>query len=97
MQLVSVEGDKASLAAHLDALKGELLHKCTELEEREHQFKQLQAEFAEAGHKHAKDLENVAVQVKQLEAQVLTKYVLLSHHVKKKKSVTVSLKHMLLP
>lgn len=73
MQLVSVEGDKASLAAHIDALKGELLNKCTELEEREHQFKQLQAESSEAGQKHAKDLENVAVQVKQLEAQVLAK------------------------
>lgn len=70
MQLVSAEGDKASLAAHVDALKGELLNKCTELEEREHQFKQLQAEFSEAGQKHAKDLENVAVQVKQLEGQV---------------------------
>lgn len=78
MQLVSVEGDKASLAAHIDALKGELLNKCTELEEREHQFKQLQAEFSEAGQKHAKDLENVAVQVKQLEAQVLAKHVFLS-------------------
>lgn len=73
MQLVSVEGDKARLGAHIDALKGELLNKCTELEEREHQFKQLQAEFSEAGQKHAKDLENVAVQVKQLEAQVLAK------------------------
>lgn len=75
MQLVSVEGDKAGLAARIDALKGELLNKCTELEEREHQFNQLQAEFSEAGQKHAKDLENVAVQVKQLEAQVLAKHV----------------------
>lgn len=72
---MSAEGDKAGLAARIDALKGELLNKCTELEEREHQFKQLQAEFAEAGQKHAKDLENVAVQVKLLEAQVLPKCV----------------------
>lgn len=71
MQLVGVEGDKASLAAHIDALKGELLTKCTELEEREHHFKQLQADVSEAGQKHAKDLENVAVQVKQLDSQVL--------------------------
>lgn len=71
MQLVSAEGDKASLAARIDALKGELLTKCTELEEREHQFQQLQADFSEAGQKHAKDLENVAVQVKQLDSQVL--------------------------
>lgn len=73
MQLASVEGDKASLAARIDALKGELLNKCTELEEREHQFKQLQAEFSEAGQKHDKDMENIAVQVKQLEEQVLSK------------------------
>lgn len=70
MQLSSVEGDKASLSAHVDALKGELLNKCTEMEEREHQLKELRAQFSEAGQKHVKDLENVAVQVKQLEAQV---------------------------
>lgn len=68
---MSVEGDKASLSAHIDSLKGELLNKSTELEEREHQYKELQSKFSEAGQKHTKDLENVAVQVKQLEAQVI--------------------------
>lgn len=71
-QLVSVEGDKASLSAHIDSLKGELLIKSTELVEMEHQYKELQAKFSEAGHKHAKDLQNVAVQVSQLEAQVIS-------------------------
>lgn len=68
---MNVEGDKASLSAHIDSLKGELLNKSTELEEREHQYAELQSKFAEAGQKHTKDLENVAVQVAQLEAQVI--------------------------
>lgn len=93
---MSLEGDKASLAAHVDAFKGELLNKCTELEEREHQFKQLQAEFSEAGQKHAKDLENVFVQMKQLEAQVLAEQVFLSNPIMKSIIHCVSLKSMLL-
>ena len=68
---MSTEGDKASLSAHIDSLKGELLNKSTELEEREHQYKELQFKFSEAGQKHTKDLENVAVQVTQLQAQVI--------------------------
>lgn len=79
MQLVSVEGERASLSAHIDSLKGELLNKSTELEEREHQFEELQAKFSEAGQKHTKDLENVGVQVKQLEAQVSFYFQLCGH------------------
>lgn len=40
------------------------------MEEREHQYNELQSKFSEAGQKHNKDLENVGVQVAQLEAQV---------------------------
>uniref|UniRef100_A0A3Q0RL32 Centromere protein F n=1 Tax=Amphilophus citrinellus TaxID=61819 RepID=A0A3Q0RL32_AMPCI len=69
-KLTWAEGEKASLSAHIDSLKGELLNKCTELEEKEHQYKELQSQFSEAGQKHTKDLENVGVQVAQLEAQV---------------------------
>lgn len=68
---MSLEGDKASMSTHIDSLKGELLNKSTDLEEREHQYKELQSEFSEAGKKHTKDLENVAGQVDQLEAQVI--------------------------
>lgn len=68
---MSVEGDKTSLSAHVDSLKGELLNKSMELEEKEHKYNQLQSKFAEAGQKHTKDLENVAVQVAQLEKQVI--------------------------
>lgn len=68
---MSAEGEKASLSAHIDSLKGELLNKSTELEEREHHYNELQSKFSEAGQKHTKDLENVAVQVAQLEAQVI--------------------------
>lgn len=64
------EGEKVTLSAHIDSLKGELLNKCTELEEREHQYKTLQSQLSEAGQKHTKDLENVGVQVTRLEAQV---------------------------
>ena len=66
-----MEGDKARLSALIDSLKGELLNKSTELEEREHQYNQLQSKLSEVGQKHTKDLENVAVQVAQLEAQVI--------------------------
>lgn len=68
---MSIEGDKTSLSAHIDSLKGELLNKSTELEEKEHKYNELQSKFAEAGQKHTKDLENVAVQVAQLEKQVI--------------------------
>lgn len=68
---MSAEGDKTSLSAHIDSLKGELLNKSTELEEKEHQYQELQFKFSEAGQKHTKDLENVAQQVAQLEAQVI--------------------------
>lgn len=68
---MSLEGDKASLSTHIDSLKGELLNKSTELEEREHQYKELQSQLTEAGQKHTKDLENVGVQVAQLEAKVI--------------------------
>lgn len=67
---MSAEGDKTSLSAHIDSLKGELLNKSTELEEREHQYKELHSQLSEAEQKHSKDLENVGVQVAQLEAQV---------------------------
>lgn len=83
MQLVSAEGDKASLSANIGALKGELLNAGAKLEETEHQFTVLKAEFSEARQKHAKDLENVAVQVKQLEAQVLANHVVLPKHLMK--------------
>lgn len=73
-QLLSVEADKTSLSSCVDSLKGELLNKSTELEEREHQYKQLQSEFSEAGQKHRKDLENVAVQVTQLQVQVIKRF-----------------------
>lgn len=66
-----MEGDKTSLSSFVDSLKGELLNKSTELEEKEHRYKQLQSEFSEAGQKHKKDLENVAVQVTQLQVQVI--------------------------
>ena len=71
---MSVEGDKTSLSAHIDSLKGELLNKSTELEEKEHKYNELQSKLTEAGQKHTKDLENVAVQVAQLEKQVIYYY-----------------------
>lgn len=69
-KVLCVEGDKASLSAHVDSLKGELLSKSTELEEKQHQYEKLQLQFSEAGQKHNKDLENVGIQLAQLQAQV---------------------------
>lgn len=68
---MSAEGDKTRLLVTIDSLKGELLNKSTELEEKDHRYKELQARLAEAGQKHAKDLENTGAQVTQLESQVI--------------------------
>lgn len=69
-KVLCVEGDKAALSAHVDSLKGELLCKSTELEEKQRRYEKLQLQFSEAGQKHDKDLQNVGVQLAQLEAQV---------------------------
>lgn len=69
-QLAGAEGDKSGLSARVDDLKGDLLRKSTELEEREHRYEELQSKFSEAEEKHRKDLDNVGVQVAQLDAQV---------------------------
>ncbi|XP_019751367.1 centromere protein F-like [Hippocampus comes] len=69
-QLRCAEEDQARLSAHIDSLKGELLIKSTELEEREHQYKDLQTKSSEAEQKRTKDLENVGAQVTHLETQV---------------------------
>lgn len=70
-KVLCVEGEKAGLSAQIDALKGELLNKSTELEEKEHQYDKLQLQLSEAGQKHSKDLENAGIQLAQLEAQVI--------------------------
>lgn len=69
-KISSTEADKASLSAHIDALKGELLMRSTELEEKEHQYQQLQLHVSEAAQKHDKDLENAGKQLAQLQGQV---------------------------
>ncbi|CAL9701706.1 unnamed protein product [Knipowitschia caucasica] len=69
-QLTSAEEKHSGLSAQIDTLKGDLLNKCTELEEREHQYQKLQSNLSEVELKHSKDLDNVRLQVVQLEDQV---------------------------
>jgi chromosome segregation ATPase len=69
-QLNGVEAQRAGLSAQIDSLKGELLNKSTELEVRERQYEDAQAQLSEAGQKHAKDLDNIGVQVALLQEQV---------------------------
>ncbi|CAL8403773.1 unnamed protein product [Boreogadus saida] len=69
-QLSGVEAQRAGLSAQIDSLKGELLNKGTELEVRERQYEDAQAQLSEAGQKHAKDLDNIGVQVALLQEQV---------------------------
>ncbi|XP_062303540.1 centromere protein F [Osmerus eperlanus] len=68
--LKTVEEEKASLCGQIDSLKGELLNKCTELEEKERLREELLAQLSEVGQKHSKDLENLGLQVTRLEDQV---------------------------
>ena len=69
-QIRTLEEEKSALSGQIDSLKGEVLNKCMELEEKGRQYEELQAQMVEAGQKHSKDLENVAIQVARLEDQV---------------------------
>ena len=73
-QLSGSEGLRAGLSAQIDSLKGELLNKSTELEVRERQYEDAQAQLSEAGQKHAKDLDNIGVQVALLQEQVCVQF-----------------------
>ncbi|XP_076155777.1 uncharacterized protein cenpf isoform X1 [Alosa pseudoharengus] len=54
----------------IDSLKGELLNKCMELEEKSCKYDEMVQKYNEAGQKHTKEAENTMVQIKMLQDQV---------------------------
>ncbi|XP_031436037.1 centromere protein F isoform X2 [Clupea harengus] len=56
--------------SQIDSLKGELLNKCMELEEKGRMYDEMLQKYNEADQKHTKDAENTMAQIKMLEDQV---------------------------
>lgn len=56
--------------SQIDSLKGELLNKCMELEEKSCKYEEMVQKYNEANQKHAKDAENTMAQIKMLQDQV---------------------------
>uniref|UniRef100_A0A3B3RI32 Centromere protein F n=1 Tax=Paramormyrops kingsleyae TaxID=1676925 RepID=A0A3B3RI32_9TELE len=69
-KLKNVENEREILMCQIDSLKGDLLNKCVELEEKEQVHNELQIQFKEADQKHSKDLENTAVQITLLQCKL---------------------------
>lgn len=66
-KLQDLDREKQSL---IDSLKGELLNKCMELEEKNCLYEGIVQKYNEANQKHAKDAENTMTQIKMLQDQV---------------------------
>ncbi|KAA0711285.1 Centromere protein F [Triplophysa tibetana] len=69
-KLQDSENDKLCISGQIDALKGELLNKCVELEEKGRAYEELQHQFSETDQKHAKEMENLKLQISQMHGQV---------------------------
>uniref|UniRef100_A0A8C9S826 Centromere protein F n=1 Tax=Scleropages formosus TaxID=113540 RepID=A0A8C9S826_SCLFO len=69
-KMKDLEKEKGTLTGQVDSLKGELLNKCMQLEEKEHICNELQKKFEEAGQKYNKDFENTMATVVILQGQV---------------------------
>ncbi|KAL4623897.1 centromere protein F [Arapaima gigas] len=69
-KMSDLENEKRMLMDQVDGLKGELLNKCMELEEKDHICHELQKKCEEAEQKYGKDLENTVFKVNLLQEQV---------------------------
>ncbi|XP_063040363.1 centromere protein F isoform X2 [Engraulis encrasicolus] len=56
--------------SQIDSLKGELLNKCMELEEKGRMYDEMLEKYNDANQKHAKDAENTLAQMKALQDEV---------------------------
>lgn len=69
-KLQDLENEKICLSGQIDALKGELLNKCVELEEKGRAYEELQHQFSEMDQKHNKEMDNLKQQISEMHGQV---------------------------
>ncbi|XP_052009006.1 centromere protein F-like isoform X2 [Xyrauchen texanus] len=69
-KLQASENEKICLSAQIDSLKGELLIKCVELEEKGRVYEELQQQFSETHQKHSKEMHNLKQQITQMQEQI---------------------------
>lgn len=77
-RMQDLENEKIGLSGQIDSLKGELLVKCVELEEKGQVYEELQQQFGETQTKHKKEMDNLTQQItlmqekaSELEAKLL--------------------------
>lgn len=69
-KLQDSENKKLCLSGQIDALKGELLNKCVELEEKGRAHEELQHQFSETDQTHNKEMDNLKQQICLMHGQV---------------------------
>ncbi|XP_059376572.1 centromere protein F-like [Carassius carassius] len=65
-----LENEKICLSGQIDSLKGELLVKCVELEEKGRVYEELQQQLHESHQKHNKEMDNLKQQITLMQKQV---------------------------
>lgn len=69
-RMQDLENEKICLSGQIDSLKGELLVKCVELEEKGRVYEELQQQFSETHQKHNKEMDNLKQQITLMQEQV---------------------------
>ncbi|KAF4102363.1 centromere protein F [Onychostoma macrolepis] len=69
-KLQDLENEKICLSGQTDSLKGELLVKCVELEEKGRVYEELQQQLCETHQKHNKEMDNLKQQITLMQEQV---------------------------
>ncbi|XP_077096038.1 uncharacterized protein cenpf [Siphateles boraxobius] len=69
-KMQDLENEKICLSGQIDSLKGELLVKCVELEEKGRVYEELQRQFSETHQKHNKEMDNLKQQITVMQDQV---------------------------
>ncbi|XP_043118826.1 centromere protein F [Puntigrus tetrazona] len=69
-RLQDLENEKICLSGQIDSLKGELLIKCVELEEKGRVYEELQQQLCETHQKHNKEMDNLKQQITLMQEKV---------------------------
>lgn len=69
-RMQDLENEKICLSGQIDSLKGELLIKCVELEEKGRVYDELQQQLSETHQKHNKEMDNLKRQITLMQEQV---------------------------
>uniref|UniRef100_A0A8C1CNW1 Centromere protein F n=1 Tax=Cyprinus carpio carpio TaxID=630221 RepID=A0A8C1CNW1_CYPCA len=69
-RMQDLENEKICLSGQIDSLKGELLVKCVELEEKGRVYEELQQQFSETHQKHNKEVDNLKQQITLMQEHV---------------------------